>query len=119
MGDRREGIGMGQEPNISRREFLRAAGGGAALLGAGGLLAATGELPAGAATRRGAAAAQSVAKPRRGGTLRAGLSGGSSSDTLNALSPIQSTDFARSLNLFEMLTIYGPTGTAENLLAAE
>ena len=57
--------------------------------------------------------------PKRGGSLRATLGGGSSGDTLDALAPIQSTDFARTLNLFEQLTIYGPTGAVENLLAEE
>ncbi len=74
----------------------------------GGILEGTAVNPAGAA-----------GTPKRGGTLRAGISGGSSSDTMNALTPIQSTDFARTLNLFEQLTIYGPTGKVENLLAAE
>ena len=88
---------------------MRGALGGALVIGtSGGILEGTAVNPAGAA-----------GTPKRGGTLRAGISGGSSSDTMNALTPIQSTDFARTLNLFEQLTIYGPTGKVENLLAAE
>jgi peptide/nickel transport system substrate-binding protein len=95
---------------MSRRLFLARAGQGAALLTVGGALAACGSSHT---------SAQPLAstKPKRGGTLTAALSGGSSSDTLNALNPIQSTDFARTLNLFEQLTIFGPTGALEYLLA--
>ena len=63
---------------------MRGALGGALVIGtSGGILEGTAVNPAGAA-----------GTPKRGGTLRAGISGGSSSDTMNALTPIQSTDFA-------------------------
>ena len=94
---------------FSRREFLGALGAGGAAVAGGGLLAACGS----------SATTSSAGGPRRGGTLNAGLSGGSSSDSLNALTPVQSTDFARTLNLFEPLTAFGPTGPVDNVLAKE
>ncbi len=98
---------------MSRRQFLTTVGQGAALLAAGGAAAACGSSGSKGSTSTSLAAG----KPKSGGTLTVGLSGGSSSDTLNALNPIQSTDFARTLNLFEQLTIFGPTGAVEYLLA--
>ena len=92
--------------SISRREFLGTAGKGAVVLASGRAL-------------KGAASHPETERVRRGGTLQAGLSGGSTADSLNALTPVQSTDFARTLNLFESLTIFGPKGPVENLLAAE
>jgi peptide/nickel transport system substrate-binding protein len=96
---------------VSRRSFLTRAGQGAALLAVGGSLGACGSSAANTSSTT------TSRKPKYGGTLTAALSGGSSSDTLNALNPIQSTDFARTLNLFEQLTIFGPTGALEYLLA--
>lgn len=100
----------------SRRQFLGAVGLGTMALASGSTLAACGR---GSAGTTGTTTGKTSGAVKRGGTLTAGLSGGSSSDTLNALTPIQSTDFARTLNLFEMLTVYGPTGAVENLLADE
>ncbi|MHB1884219.1 MAG: ABC transporter substrate-binding protein [Acidimicrobiales bacterium] len=42
-------------------------------------------------------------KARRGGTLRAGLSGGTSSDTVDPLNPLNETDFARVYQLYDSL----------------
>ena len=54
-------------------------------------------------TGRGAvpAFALDLATPKRGGTLRAGLSGGSSSDTLDAHQPVSNLDNARVLQLYD------------------
>jgi peptide/nickel transport system substrate-binding protein len=97
---------MNVPSEISRRQLLQGAVGGALLLGTSGALGGIASNVAGASS-----------SPKKGGTLRAGIAGGSSSDTMNALTPIQTTDFARTLNLFEMLTVYGPTGKVEYLLA--
>ena len=101
------------EPSLRRREFLGALGVGSAAVASSGLVAACGSSSSGTTT------ASSAGGPKRGGTLNAGLSGGSSSDSLNALTPVQSTDFARTMCLFEPLTVFGPTGPVENVLASE
>jgi len=67
-----------REFELSRRDLLRYAAQGAALLGTGGLVA-TGSRR----TTRSSAAAAMSPRIKRGGTLQAGLSGGSSSDTLD------------------------------------
>ena len=68
-----------REFQMSRRDLLRYAAQGAVVLGTGGLLstAASGAANASTTSRFGAS------KIKRGGTLQAGLSGGSSSDTLD------------------------------------
>ena len=104
---------MTASDGISRRKFLETMGMGAAVIGGAGVLAACGSSASTTTTT------VSSSRPKRGGTLRAGLSGGSSADTLNALAPATNMDFARTLNLFEQLTIFGPTGAVENLLAEE
>ncbi len=115
---------MSRSAEISRRDLLGKMGKGALALGAGGLMAACGTSSGNGSTSTTSGSNVTTTSspstgPKRGGSLRAALGGGSSGDTLNALAPIQSTDFARTLNLFEQLTIYGPTGAVENLLAEE
>ncbi len=58
-------------------------------------------------------------KPRRGGTLRAALAGGASSDTLNPLYPVRSIDNARIYSLFDPLVTFTPTAGLELALADE
>jgi peptide/nickel transport system substrate-binding protein len=100
--------------SMSRRAFLTKAGQGALLLGSAGALAACGSSGTTSPTTSSVSG-----RPKTGGTIKAGLSGGSTADTLNALTPVQSTDFARTLNLFEPLTIFGANGPVENVLAKE
>jgi peptide/nickel transport system substrate-binding protein len=83
---------------ISRRRLLTYAGVGLAAVANGAVLEACGSSSGPASTRP-----TSAAQPRRGGTLRAGLTGGSSSDTLDAIAPINNVDFARVLQLNEPL----------------
>jgi peptide/nickel transport system substrate-binding protein len=96
---------------VSRRDFLRTAAGGSATLAAGLALAAC--------TSSSPKATQSVASPKRGGTLQAGLVGGSSSDTLDALNPLNEIDIARGFNLYEPLVVMSSAGQPVNLLAEE
>ncbi|MST31456.1 peptide ABC transporter substrate-binding protein [Acidimicrobiaceae bacterium USS-CC1] len=105
--------------HLTRRQFLGALGAGAAAVAGGGLLAACGSTASSAPGSGTSPTSALAGTPKRGGTLQVGLSGGSSSDTLNALNPLQSTDFARTLSLFEQLTIYGPTGALQYLLAEQ
>jgi peptide/nickel transport system substrate-binding protein len=72
---------------LTRRGFV----GQGAALGAAAVLASCG----------GGSGASGSAKPKRGGTLRAGLTGGGSADTLNPFSPYNDLDYARAPNLFD------------------
>jgi peptide/nickel transport system substrate-binding protein len=72
---------------------------GAVVLGSGIGLSGCGGGDGGTGT--GASTAPSTGQPVRGGTLRAGLTGGSSDDTLNGLMGGTSMDFARIYQLFE------------------
>jgi len=56
---------------------------------------------------------------KKGGTLRVALSGGSSSDTLDAQSAITTVDFARIFQLNEPLIGFGPDAHLVPILAEE
>jgi peptide/nickel transport system substrate-binding protein len=60
-----------------------------------------------------------VLKIKKGGTLRVALSGGSSSDTLDAQSAITTVDFARIFQLNEPLIGFGPDALLVPILAEE
>jgi peptide/nickel transport system substrate-binding protein len=77
-------------PTLSRRGFLVAAGG--TVLGA---LAGCGSATSPAAAPTG--------PPRRGGTLRVGVTGGGAADTLDPHTPTTNPDIARTVNLYEPL----------------
>jgi peptide/nickel transport system substrate-binding protein len=81
--------------DLSRREFMRAAAVGSAAAGAGGLLSACGISPTATFTAK----HQAAGAPRRGGTLRAAITGGSSADTLDPLCAVSNADFSRVNNL--------------------
>jgi peptide/nickel transport system substrate-binding protein len=100
--------------SFGRREFLRGTVAGAAVLGTGGLLAAcsSGSSPAGKT-------ALPVAQPKRGGTLRAGLTEGTSSDTLDPVYAINNLDLARANALYDPLIRFDRTGRPTLYLAAE
>lgn len=100
----------------SRREFLRTVGVGAAVIGAGGVLAACG---ASSGSSPATTQAPGAGTPKRGGTLRAALSGGGTSDTLNPLAPVDNVDFARIAQLFDPLAVVDKDGGIELRLAAE
>ncbi len=101
--------------DLSRREFVKTAVAGSLALGAGGLLTACGiSTPPTASS-----AAKVTGPPRRGGTLRAAITGGSSADTLNPLAAITNADFSRVDNLFEPLVGLTPRAQAQLVLAEE
>src|SRR4051794_28327033 len=83
---------MPQNPAFSRRTLFRGAGVAAAAVGGSGLLAAGG----GSSSSGGGSGGS-------GGLLIHGTSGGSSKDTLDAHSPVQSADIARCYQLYEPL----------------
>ncbi len=84
--------------HLSRRQFLGTAG-----LVAGGVAAAACGSSSGSSPSTTAAPA---AKPKHGGTLLAGLSGGDSTDTLDAQNPYNNVDFARVRQLYNSLVEY-------------
>ena len=88
-----------REFELSRRDLLRYAAQGAAFLGTGGLLA-TGSRSTTRSERRGR---DGAARSSAGGTLRAGLSGGSSRDTLDPQNWVNLVDGARVYSLFNPL----------------
>ena len=97
----------GKEMRVSRRDFLKT-GLTLGAAGAGGLLG--GGLLSGCGTGNTVKAftASTAGKPRMGGTLRAGLTGGSSADTLDPLNAITNVDFSRIDNLYEPLIGLNP-----------
>jgi peptide/nickel transport system substrate-binding protein len=99
---------------FSRREFLKAGLAGSLAIGTGGLLSACGT-----GNTIKAFTASTTGKPRYGGTLRAGLTGGSTADTLNPLNAITNVDFSRIDNLFEPLVGLTPDAQPVNVLAEE
>jgi peptide/nickel transport system substrate-binding protein len=100
---------------ITRRSLLQgAAKGGVALTGAG-LIAACGT----SATTSKTVSVASGAKTRYGGTLRAALTGGSSSDTLDPNVAVNNVDFARVLNLYDSLVWLSREGVPYLRLAEE
>ena len=100
----------------TRREFLRAVGGSAAVLASGGLLSACGS-----STNNSSHTASSTSTasgtPKYGGTLRYGGTGGSDHDSLDAQNGLTQQDFTRIPTLYEGLVAPGPTGELEYLLA--
>jgi peptide/nickel transport system substrate-binding protein len=99
---------------FSRREFLKAGLAGSLAVGAGGLLSACGT-----GNTIKAFTTSAAGKPRYGGTLRAGLTGGSTADTLDPISAITNVDFSRIDNLYEPLIGLTPDAKPVYVLAEE
>jgi len=83
-----------------RRQFLAGLAGTAVTASAGGLLAACGSASPAAVT-------PPRPRPRRGGNLRVGLTGGSSSDTLDPHQGLNYLDTARAVALYDTLVRLG------------
>jgi peptide/nickel transport system substrate-binding protein len=101
--------------DLSRREFVKTAVAGSLAAGAGGLLSGCGISP----TATFAAHQQVSGPPRRGGTLRAAITGGSSADTLDPLIAVSNADFSRIDNLYEPLLGLTPDAEPVFVLADE
>jgi len=85
---------------VSRRQFLHGAALGAIAAPAGGLvLAACG----GTSASHSSSAVSSAGVPRRGGTLQAGFSGGTSADTMDPLNAENNVENAYSACMFDSL----------------
>jgi peptide/nickel transport system substrate-binding protein len=111
----REDSGFNIDP-LTRRELVRGGVGGAVALAAPALLAACGGSSSGPAQ---SATTATQGQPKVGGTLRAGLSGGTSSDTLDGQNIVNNTDGARSLQLYNGLAELDLNGTPRLALAEE
>ena len=75
----------------TRRDFLRYSGMGAAMLGGAAALAACSS----SSTPSASTSPTAAGKPKMGGALHAGLTGGTGSDTVDAHSGVNNVDFAR------------------------
>jgi peptide/nickel transport system substrate-binding protein len=95
------------EGTLTRADFLRRAGG----LGAAGLLASHGLLSA--------SGAEAAVTPKRGGTLRAGISGGSPTETLDPQNLVVATDDPRAFCLFNGLSELDVNAQVVLMLAEE
>jgi peptide/nickel transport system substrate-binding protein len=87
----------GLQAPLTRRDLLRSGAAGTAMLAAGPLLAACGGGDSSSSS------SPLSGKPKRGGVLQAGLSGGGSSDSLNPFSQVNNIDFARIIQLYDGL----------------
>jgi peptide/nickel transport system substrate-binding protein len=99
---------------FSRRDFLKAGLAGSLAIGTGGLLTGCGT-----GNTIKAFTTSTAGKPRRGGQLRAGLSGGSTADTLDPLNAVTNVDFSRIDNLYEPLIGLTPDAQPVFVLAEE
>jgi len=107
------------EPAITRRQVLRGALAGGAMLSAGSILAACGGGGGGSTSGGGAAnsGGSSAAGVRSGGNLRVGASGGGAKDTIDAHVAVGDPDIARVFQLYEPLAIRNPAYELEMVLA--
>ncbi len=104
----------GSAGRYSRRDFLRYSGGATLLAATGGVLAGCGSSSSGTTTGPGGAPA---GKPKRGGQLIAGLTGGDSADTVDGQKGINNVDFARIVSLYDALVIWDLNAKPEMSLA--
>jgi peptide/nickel transport system substrate-binding protein len=86
---------------ITRRDALRGALAGGALLGAGGIMAACGSEDVDVPTRN--SGATSLKNVRHGGTLRVGVAGGGADDSIDAHVLATVPDISRAFQLYEPL----------------
>jgi peptide/nickel transport system substrate-binding protein len=97
---------------ITRRQTLTIAAQGALATGAAELLAACGSSSSSKTT-------QTTNTPRRGGILRAGLTGGGGTDTVDAQNSLSLPDFARGYLMFNALVLQNAAGQPTFDLAEE
>jgi peptide/nickel transport system substrate-binding protein len=84
---------------LTRREVPKGAAIAGAVAGLPSLAAACG----GASNHQSSASPTASVSPKTGGSLRVGLTGGSSADSLDALSPMTLVDDCRQLQLYDAL----------------
>ena len=99
----------------SRRDVLRGALAGGVILASGGLAAACG----GSSPSTSATPSAGGSQPRRGGNLRVGIVGGSTSDTLDAHKEVTQPDAIRIMALYNPLVRLNTKAQVINDLAEE
>ena len=104
---------------ITRRRLLENAAKGGLVVGAGGLIAACGSSSSSNSSAATTTSQASAGTPKHGGTLRAGLTGGSSSDTADPNTIVNNTDYARAALLYEALVWTNSQAQQYNRLAEE
>lgn len=104
--------------SLDRRTFLRSAMAGGALLAGGVLLDACGS--SGSSSKSASGSSSGAVARHRGGNLRVGLTGGSSSDTLNPFfGGISAIGTARAQQLYQPLVQLSNDAQVEYILAEE
>jgi peptide/nickel transport system substrate-binding protein len=104
---------------ITRRKLLENAAKGGMALGAGGLIAACGSSSGSSSASASASSSGSAGAPKHGGTLHVGMTGGSSSDTLDPNKLVNNTDYARQACLYDALAWINADGQPELRVAEE
>lgn len=99
---------------LTRRETLRGAVVGGLALGGGSVLAACGS---GKTSGSQSATTGATGTPEKGGTLRVGVTGGGTKDTIDAHLPTSDPDIARVFSLYEPLAIHDNDYKLQMLLA--
>jgi peptide/nickel transport system substrate-binding protein len=109
---------IAEDRRLDRRTFLRSAVAGGAAVLAGGMLETASAGPAGASTRTSLLPA--AVSRRRGGNLRVGLTGGSSTDSLNPfLGGLTAIGTARAQQLYQPLVQLANNAQVQYVLAEE
>ena len=97
---------------ISRRTLLENSAKGGLALSAAGLIAACGSSSSSSSKSSSASSSGASGSPKHGGTLHAGLTGGSSSDTTDPNLLVNNTDYARVQNIYDALVWLHADATA-------
>jgi peptide/nickel transport system substrate-binding protein len=107
--------------DMTRREALRRAIAGGAVLSTSGLLAACGGSSSGGGggSSSSSGAAPAPQKLRAGGVLRIGATGGGAKDTIDAHKPTTDPDIMRQWNMYESLAVRTPDFSQLEMLLAE
>ena len=109
-----EQLRRGWAQGLGRRQFLRGIAATGAVAGAGSLLAACG---GGQFRRHRSSQLRPAAPLRRGGNLKLGLTGGSSSDTLDPHKSLTYMDTSRLQSLYQPLVQLDAQAQVEYVLA--
>jgi peptide/nickel transport system substrate-binding protein len=109
-----------QDAGLTRRQVVRGALAGGAMLSAGGLLAACGgSSGGGSASSSAGSSPASTGKIKAGGSLRVGATGGGAKDTIDAHLPTADPDIMRCWNLYEPLAVRPPSFGPLDMMVAE
>jgi peptide/nickel transport system substrate-binding protein len=109
-----------KDDGMTRRQIMRGALAGGAMLSAGGLLAACGSSSSSGSPSAGASgSAPSTGAIKSGGSLSVGATGGGAKDTIDAHLPTADPDIMRCWNLYEPLAVRTPDFSAIAMQVAE